>query len=94
MVACFIFMMSLLAIPLFLDGHHEAEARAKWMKRAAFALLGFGTIAVFVPSKNTIYAIAASEYGEEALKAPEASKAREAINAWLDEQIAKRKPEK
>lgn len=49
------------------------------------------TLSVFVPSKDTVYAIAASEVGEDILKSPEASKARQALNAWLDKQI---EPEK
>lgn len=53
---------------------------------ALFALLG-----VVTPCSNAIYAIAASEFGEEALKTPEATKARAALNAWLDKQI---EPEK
>lgn len=46
-------------------------------------------VVVFVPSANTIYAIAASEMGEEVLKSETASKATKALNAWLDQQIAK-----
>lgn len=48
-------------------------------------------IAAIVPGKDTIYAIAASEVGEEALKSETAGKAVKALNAWLDQQIA---PEK
>lgn len=43
---------------------------------------------VFVPQKNTVYAIAASEVGEEVLKSETADKAMTALNAWLDRQIA------
>lgn len=49
-------------------------------------------LAVFVPGKNTIYAIAASELGEQALKSPTVTKAQQALDAWLDKQIEK--PEK
>jgi hypothetical protein len=49
-----------------------------------FALLGGLT-----PSRETIYAIAASELGEEALKSSAATKAQQALNAWLDKQIEK-----
>lgn len=52
-----------------------------------------GLVAIFVPSRETIYAIAASEMGEEVLKAPEASKARQALNAWLDKQIPGKTPD-
>src|SRR5688572_4893291 len=47
-----------------------------------------------LPSKETVYAIAASEMGEEVIKTPEAAKARQALNAWLDKQIGDVKPEK
>lgn len=50
-------------------------------------------LALVAPSKETIYAIAASEMGEEVLQSPEATKARAALNAWLDKQI-EQKPEK
>lgn len=44
--------------------------------------------AFFVPDdKNTYYAIAASEVGEEVLKTPEVGKARQALNNWLDRQM-------
>lgn len=45
------------------------------------------TIALFVPAKSTIYAIAASEMGEEALNTETGGKAVKALNAWLDRQI-------
>jgi hypothetical protein len=45
-------------------------------------------IATVIPSKDTIYAIAASEMGERALQTPTADKAVQALNAWLDRQIA------
>jgi amino acid transporter len=54
---------------------------------AAICLL----VLTFVPSKNTIYAIIVSEYGEEIVLSPTGSKAQQALNAWLDKQIA---PEK
>lgn len=41
----------------------------------------------FVPSKNTIYMIAASEAGERALQTPEFGKLRKLINQTLDEQL-------
>lgn len=51
----------------------------------------------FVPNdRETYYAIAASEVGEEVLKSPEVGKAREALNNWLDKQLkaSKKEPEK
>lgn len=50
--------------------------------------LFFGSIlSSAVPSKDTIYAIAASEMGEQALQTPTADRAFKAINSWLDKQI-------
>lgn len=73
----------------------------KAMRTNGLALLRKGIVGAFIcsllvcliPSTSTIYAIAASEYGEDVLKTPEASKARVALNAWLDKQI-EQKPEK
>jgi hypothetical protein len=52
------------------------------------------SIIVITPSQNTIYAIAASELGEEVLKSSTATKAQKALDAWLDKQIGEIKPEK
>ncbi len=41
----------------------------------------------FVPSRETVYAIAASEMGEEVLNSETGGKAVSALNAWLDDQI-------
>lgn len=77
------------------DGREEEESAKKLftgsfkMSAIAFAVAAF--IVVLVPSKDTIYAIAASEIGEEVIKSPEASKARQALNAWLDKQIGEPK---
>lgn len=45
-------------------------------------------ISSILPSSNTIYAIAASEMGEEVLQSATATKAMKALDAWLDRQIA------
>lgn len=43
--------------------------------------------AVLIPSSQTVYAIAASEIGEDALRSETGGKAMRALNAWLDRQI-------
>jgi len=43
--------------------------------------------AALMPSKETVYAIAASEMGEELLNTPTAQKASKALDVWLDKQI-------
>ena len=40
------------------------------------------------PSRETVYAIAASEMTEQALKTPVASKAMQAVEKWIDKQLA------
>ena len=72
------------------DDSISAETKAKAAKfyrrggvAFAIALIGSATI----PSSNTIYAIAASEYGEKLATSETANKAVRALNAWLDRQI-------
>lgn len=48
-----------------------------------------GVVGVVTPSRETIYAIAASQMGEHVLKSATAGKAVKALDAWLDKQIAK-----
>lgn len=43
---------------------------------------------VFIPTQSTIYAIAASEMGERVIQSETGDKAIQALNAWLDRQIA------
>ena len=56
-----------------------------WGGVSAIALV---VVSLAVPSKDTVYAIAASEVGEEIVKSETAGKAVKALNAWLDKQIA------
>ena len=44
-------------------------------------------INILIPDKNTIYAIAASEYGEDMINSKITNKSIKALDAWLDEQI-------
>lgn len=46
-----------------------------------------GAIATILPSKNTVYAIAASELGEQVLVSNTGKKAVAALEAWLDAQV-------
>lgn len=54
-------------------------------------------LAIFVPSKNTVYAIAASEMGERVLKSEQvqgvASDATKALQIWIRKQIDTEKKE-
>lgn len=62
----------------------QAKTAGKFMIAALIAAV----IAALLPSKETVYAIAASEMGEELLKTPTSAKATKALDAWLDKQIA------
>lgn len=60
----------------------------KTIPRAVAGFLVFGLCAGALPSKETVYAIAASEMGEQLINTPTAGKAVKALDAWLDRQIA------
>jgi uncharacterized membrane protein len=60
---------------------HAKCARLWWLP---FAIMGFVAI---TPSEGTIYAIAASEMGEDILNSETGGKAVKALDAWLDKQI-------
>ena len=60
----------------------------KTFKTTAIVVSILALITIVTPSRDTLYAIAASEVGEEALKSETAGKALDAINAWLDRQLA------
>jgi len=81
-------LVSLVIAIVYCDDY--TEGRAKGFKIAG--LMAGGAVfciflAAFVPSKETVYAIAASEMGEEVLKTPTAQKAFKALDVWLDKQI-------
>ena len=60
-----------------------------WRKIGYFfvsAALVSAVLSAVVPSKDTVYAIAASEMGEQAIQTPLAKKAFNALSAWLDRQ--------
>lgn len=61
-----------------------------WKASSGFYKVAFACAlaASIIPSKTTIYAIAASEMGENVLKSQTGNKAVKALNAWLDKQIA------
>lgn len=58
--------------------------RNLWVFGVAILLLSSLT-----PSSSTIYAIAASEAGEEFLAPDTGNKAAQALNSWLDDQISR-----
>lgn len=80
------FVGGLLGVALRNDGGvEEGKAIHKWTLRVCPTLL---FLAVITPSKDTVYAMAASEMGEKVVQSQTANKAMQALNAWLDRQIA------
>lgn len=67
----------------------KALSKPRLWPATAFAVLALvlGFIATALPSKGTVYAIAASEMGEQFLKTNVANKAQQALEVWLDKQI-------
>lgn len=62
-----------------------------WLLLPAFVLgVVLGSV---IPSKDTVYAIAASEMGERALNTPTATKAFRALDRWLERQMSGEEPE-
>lgn len=60
-------------------------AKPAWIFSLLF--LAFVTGAILSPTRETMYAIAASEMGEKVATSPTGQKALRAIDAWLDRQI-------
>lgn len=74
-----------------LDRDHDRKVAKGFFRTAVTGSVIFPLLWVFaaaVPPKETIYAIAASEMGEELMKTPTATKAVKALDAWLDKQLA------
>ena len=49
-------------------------------------------ICAFIPSKNTMYAIAASELGESAIKSETGKKVEQALLNWIETQLNTKNP--
>lgn len=76
------------------DRQREAYAvsRRKVTRLAVTAFLIAAPLNVILPSKNTMYAIAASEIGERVSKTEIANDAVKAVHAWIKKQITEDKP--
>jgi hypothetical protein len=79
---------------LFSIGVAVVNGEGVWrhFPKAFYVVVGSALVAILTPSSTTIYAIAASEMGESALKSATGGKAIKALNAWFDRQISE-KPE-
>ncbi len=72
-------------------GRDDAKRRtwaSRMMKQCVGAFVLASVIIIVVPGRDTVYAIAASEMGEELLNSDTGSKAVQALDLWLDRQIA------
>jgi hypothetical protein len=70
-------------------GSEEEIARTAkaWFPKVVLIWALCLSVAIFTPSSQTVYAMAASEIGEEVITSPTAGKAMKALDAWLDRQI-------
>lgn len=59
----------------------------KLNKMLVSALVVFVTISIFIPTKNTLYAIAASELGEKVATSEIGTDALKAVQTWIKNQI-------
>jgi len=70
--------------------YQDTSGRTKW---PLYLTLTLGPLLIFfstlLPSKSTMYAIAASELGEQAMESRMGNKAMQAIEAWIDSQLPK-----
>jgi hypothetical protein len=80
-----------------MEGENDAEKnvvrllRYKWSWRFALTSAAFAIIACFMPSKGTMYAIAASQVGEQVVQSETvrgiASDAQKALQQWIKKQL-------
>jgi hypothetical protein len=94
------FIVAVLSVPVFLAGlmvilgnteEWDKSARdtgTSMIKHSITAFVVGSLLLIALPGRETIYAIAASEMGEELLNSETGSKAVKALDAWLDRQIA------
>lgn len=57
------------------------------ISRGLAMLIVCGTVSVILPDRNTVYAIAASQVGEQIVKTEIASDATKALHSWIKKQI-------
>jgi hypothetical protein len=73
----------------------EEEKRWRIWRKVGYFLIPFALVvnllSSVIPSKNTVYAMAAIDVGQDLAKTPTASKAVAALNAWLVKQTNEEK---
>jgi hypothetical protein len=81
-----VILAGVFAGPVYTESDNPA-----WIKHGKNTLIiGIAVLVVsmFMPSKQTMYMIAASEMGEEAIQTPEFQKVRELVNQYLDDSLS------
>lgn len=90
LVTGFAWMILNLAVPITEGDVLDWQDYRKWWTRGVITLLTCGLISAFLPSKNTMYAIAASQLGEQIAQNETvhgiASEATTALRQWIREQ--------
>lgn len=74
---------------VFVCATNETTFEFKRYASLAYIGIGFSLACVLLPSKTTIYAIAASEVAEKAIESKTGDKVLKAIELWIDDQIDK-----
>ena len=69
------------------DGECTFFHTARWLWVPFLGLL----LACLIPSKNTLYAIAASQMGEKVVESAIGQKALKAVEVWIDGQLEPKK---
>lgn len=86
-----IFLLILLPMILDIIKYDFDDIKPKVVIKWVFiSLVFFSILSIFMPSKDTVYLMAASEIGEDIIKSPEMNKILQLINEKLDEQLAKK----
>ena len=69
------------------DKYVRKEPPSPVMRHLLSGMIVAAFVATVVPGRDTVYAVAASQMGEQLLKTKVANKAEQALEAWLDRQI-------
>lgn len=94
MIAVISIIGGIICLIVYGVSHDKDMAKAPLTGERTISFWLFGTalatrlINAPIPSPETVYAIAASEMGEQVISSPTAGKAMKALDAWLDRQIA------
>ena len=70
-----------------LDKYVRKEPPSSVMKHLLSGMIAAAFVATIIPGRDTVYAVAVSQVGEQMLKTKVAGKAEQALEAWLDKQI-------